>query len=66
MPVWIAILALLAGGGLGLVIGRRTMADTHARREQEAEEKAAAILKNAEQQAETVKKERMLEAKDKY
>jgi ribonuclease Y len=66
IPVWIAILALLAGGGLGLVIGRRTMADTHARREQEAEEKAATILKNAEQQAETIKKERMLEAKDKY
>lgn len=66
IPVWIAILALLAGGGLGLVIGRRSMADTHARREQEAEEKAAAILKNAEQQAETIKKERMLEAKDKY
>lgn len=66
IPVWIAILALLVGGGLGLVIGRRSMADTHARREQEAEEKAAAILKNAEQQAETIKKERMLEAKDKY
>jgi len=66
IPLWLAVFAALAGGGIGLLIGRRTMAGDHAKREQEAEEKAASILKNAELQAETIKKDRMLEAKEKY
>ncbi|NDU94423.1 ribonuclease Y [Spirosoma terrae] len=66
IPLWLAILAAFAGGGIGLMIGRRMMASDHAKREQEAEEKAANILKNAELQAETIKKDRMLEAKEKY
>ena len=66
IPVWLTILAALAGVGIGILIGRRMMASTYARHEQAAEEKAAAILKNAELQAETIKRDRMVEAKEKY
>ena len=66
IPVWLTILAALAGGGIGILIGRQMMAGVRAKHEKEAEEKAAAILKNAELQAETIKKDRMLEAKEKY
>ena len=66
IPVWYLIIAALCGGGIGILIGRQMMAGARAKHEQEAEEKAAMILKNAELQAETIKKDRMLEAKEKY
>ncbi|GAB2556476.1 ribonuclease Y [Spirosoma aerophilum] len=66
IPVWLTILAALVGGGIGILIGRQTMAGVRAKQEKEAEEKAAAIIKNAELQAETIKKDRILEAKEKY
>lgn len=66
ISIWLAVLAALAGGGIGVLIGRQTMAGVHARREQEAAEQASLIIKNAELQAETIKKDRMLEAKEKY
>ncbi len=66
IPVWLTILAALAGGGIGILIGRQMMAGVRAKHEKEAEEKAAAILKNAEIQAENIKKDRILEAKEKY
>jgi len=66
IPVWLLILAALGGRGIGILIGRPMMAGVRAKQEQDAEEKAAMILKNAELQAETIKKERMLEAKEKY
>ena len=66
IPVWLLILAVLGGGGIGILIGRQTTAGIRVKHEQEAEEKAAMILKNAELQAETIKKDRILEAKEKY
>jgi len=52
--------------GIGIVVGRQMMARVSNKRQQEAEEQAALILKNAELQAETLKKDRILEAKEKY
>lgn len=66
IPVWLLIIAALGGIGIGILIGRQMMAGVRAKHEQEAEEKAAMILKNAELQAETIKKDRILEAKEKY
>lgn len=64
--IWYLILAALVGGGIGILIGRQMMAGDRAKHDQEAEEKAAMILKNAELQAETIKKNRILEAKEEY
>ena len=64
--IWYLILAALVGGGIGILIGRQMMAGVRAKYEAEAEEKAAMILKNAELQAETIKKNRILEAKEEY
>ncbi|MFD2937291.1 ribonuclease Y [Spirosoma flavum] len=66
IPVWLTILAALVMGGIGILIGRQMMAGVRAKHEKDAEEKAAAILKNAEIQAENIKKDRILEAKEKY
>jgi ribonuclease Y len=66
MDIWLTILAALVGGGIGILIGRQTMAGVRAKHEKEAEEQAATIIKNAELQAENIKKDRMLEAKEKY
>ncbi|GAB3693763.1 ribonuclease Y [Spirosoma flavus] len=66
MDILLTILAALVGGGIGIVVGRQMMAGTRAKQEKEAEEKASTILKNAELQAETIKKDRILEAKEKY
>jgi ribonucrease Y len=54
------------GIALGLYFGRQSVSKITNQREAEAEERAAIILKNAELQAETLKKDRMLEAKEKY
>jgi ribonucrease Y len=60
------VLAAAAGIALGTFLGRRSVSAISNQREAEAEERAATILKNAELQAETLKKDRMLEAKEKY
>ena len=52
--------------GIGIFVGRKLLSRVSNKRQQEAEEQAAIILKNAEAQAETIKKDRMLEAKEKY
>lgn len=66
MDIWLIIITALVGGGIGIVVGRQMMAGTRAKHEKEAAEQAATILKNAELQAETLKKDRILEAKEKY
>ncbi|GAB3993054.1 ribonuclease Y [Spirosoma daeguense] len=66
MDILLTILAALVGGGIGIVLGRQMMAGTVAKQEKEAEEKASVIVKNAELQAENIKKDRILEAKEKY
>jgi ribonucrease Y len=52
--------------GIGVFVGRKLLQKTFNGKQLEAEARAADILKNAELQAETIKKDRMLEAKEKY
>lgn len=52
--------------GIGVFVGRRLLGKVFSKRQAEAEEQAALIIKNAELQAETIKKDRILEAKEKY
>ncbi len=61
-----SLLAVAIGIALGIVAGRQSVSKISSQREAEAEERAATILKTAELQAETLKKDRMLEAKEKY
>jgi ribonuclease Y len=56
------IVALL----LGIVLGRLLLAQTNKAEEKKAKENAALILKEAELNAEKIKRERILEAKEKY
>ncbi len=60
------LLAVAIGIALGHFLGRQSVSKITSQREAEAEERAAVVLKNAELQAETLKKDRMLEAKEKY
>ncbi len=66
ISLWLMLLTNLLAVGIGVVAGRKMLSKSFNTKEQEAEEKAAQILKNAEIQAESVKKDRMLEAKEKY
>jgi ribonucrease Y len=52
--------------GIGIFVGRKLLQKTFNGKQVEAEARAADILRNAELQAETLKKDRMLEAKEKY
>ena len=63
--VLIALCSLIAAG-IGVFFGRKSLQGAIVDKQQEAETKAADILKTAELQAETLKKDRMLEAKEKY
>lgn len=54
------------GAGVGIFIGRRLLYKTFSKREQETQERTEALIKNAEIQAENIKKDRILEAKEKY
>ncbi|MBC8156335.1 MAG: DUF3552 domain-containing protein, partial [Bacteroidetes bacterium] len=64
--IWLMLLTGLLALGIGVFVGRKMLSKSFDSKEQEAEEKAALILKNAEIQAESIKKDRMLEAKEKY
>jgi ribonuclease Y len=58
----VALVALIAGGGLaGIIVSK-----TNKSKDLLAEEKAASIIKDAENKAEILKKDRMLEAKEKF
>ncbi|WP_266367879.1 ribonuclease Y [Tellurirhabdus rosea] len=63
---WVMLLSDLLALGVGIYIGRKLLGRLFTKREQEAEARAAEIIKNAEQSAETIKKDRILEAKEKY
>ena len=58
-------IAILVAGGLGVAMGMVLHRRTIARKIQETEEMASRIIHNAEQEAETRKKEALLEGKDK-
>ncbi len=60
------VLCSIIAAGIGVFMGRKSLQGAIADKQQEAEAKAADILKTAELQAETIKKDRMLEAKEKY
>ncbi len=60
------LLCTLLGIGIGLVAGRTLLKKVYVKQEQEAEEKARLILREAELTAENLKKDRILEAKEKY
>lgn len=52
--------------GVGILAGRFIFQRSFKQKEQDAQERAAEILKNAELGAENIKKDRILEAKEKY
>ena len=60
------ILCSIVAAGIGVFMGRKSLQGTIADKQQEADAKAADILRTAELQAETIKKDRMLEAKEKF
>ncbi|HPQ80840.1 MAG TPA: ribonuclease Y [bacterium] len=62
--LWHSILFSAAALGVGLVVGLVIRKQVGKKKEQEAEARAAAILKDAEQQVRSMKKEAELEAKD--
>ncbi|SFB83382.1 ribonucrease Y [Flexibacter flexilis DSM 6793] len=51
---------------VGLWLGQKQLQKLYARKEQEAREKAALIIKEAEINGETIKKDRIFEAKEKF
>ncbi|PIQ20220.1 MAG: ribonuclease Y [Cytophagales bacterium CG18_big_fil_WC_8_21_14_2_50_42_9] len=62
---YIVVTALVALG-IGVVIGRFLLQQIFRKEEEEAREKAKLILREAEVNAEGIKKDRILEAKEKY
>jgi ribonucrease Y len=56
----------LIGLGVGVFIGRVLLRKVFKQREEEAQERARVIVKDAEMTAENIKKDRILEAKEKY
>lgn len=64
--ILLMLLTGLLGLGIGAFMGRKMLQNTFSGKQQEAEEKAADILRNAELQAENLKKDRILEAKENY
>ncbi|CAN5826740.1 hypothetical protein BH24BAC1_BH24BAC1_03940 [soil metagenome] len=65
MYIIVAVTAVIALG-LGVVIGQVLLRRVLSEKEEEARDRASRIIKEAEQQAETIKKDRILEAKEKY
>jgi len=61
----IGIIAGLAGLGIGYFFTKKTQADAQSKAEGEGRIKAEALLKEAELKAENIKKDRIMEAKDK-
>ncbi|MES2730816.1 MAG: ribonuclease Y [Bacteroidota bacterium] len=60
------LISSLIGVGIGVFIGRILLVKVFKRREEEAQERARIILKDAEMTAENIKKDRILEAREKY
>ncbi|MBY0426727.1 MAG: ribonuclease Y, partial [Cytophagales bacterium] len=64
--VLLVIIAALVGLAGGVGIGRVLLAKANAKKEEELAQKAKLIIKEAELKAESIKNERILEAKEKY
>jgi len=65
MTIISIIISIVAAAG-GLFIGKSFSSKSNKNHEEEAQRKAAEILKNAEFAAENLKKDRMLEAKENF
>ena len=62
---WLALILVAAIAlGAGIFLGRLLLQRTLKKQESDTESRAAEILKTAELQGETIKKDRMLEAKE--
>jgi ribonuclease Y len=66
MEVIYIILAGIVGLAVGIFIGRSLLKQLYKKEEEEVREKAKLIVKEAELTAESIKKSRILEAKEKY
>lgn len=66
MEITYIILTALLFLGLGLLIGRTLLKKAYQKQEQDAQEKSALIIKEAEMNAENIKKDKILEAKEKF
>ena len=60
------ILAVLLSGGVGVFLGRLFFKSSFQKLESEAQERAGEIVKNAEKEAENIKRDRILEAKERF
>ena len=59
------VIALILGAGVGVLISRVLLKKSLEKRKTEAEEKASSIIKEAELTAENIKKDKIIEAKEK-
>lgn len=64
--VIIGLIAALVGLAIGYLVGKSLLSKIRKEKEAEAEERAQRILKDAAQEAETIKKDKILEAKEKF
>ncbi|MGV3557951.1 ribonuclease Y [Larkinella arboricola] len=63
---WVMLLSDFVSIALGIYIGRKLLSRLFTQREKNAEARSAEIIKNAELTAENIKKDRILEAREKY
>ncbi|GAB3262765.1 ribonuclease Y [Larkinella harenae] len=63
---WVMLLSDVFSIAVGIYIGRKLLGRLFAQREKDAETRAAEIIKNAELTADNIKKDRILEAREKY
>ena len=64
--ILVLILSDIVAVILGIFVGKKLFQRSFEQKEQEAHARAAEIIKTAESNAETIKKDRILEAKEKY
>lgn len=64
--IFIVLLSSIIAVGVGIFAGKYIFRKSYDQKEKEAQERAADILRNAELSAENIKKDRILEAKEKY
>ena len=62
IPIITAIVSII----IGLIIGRQSLKKAYTRKEEEAQAQASKIIKEAELSAENIKRDKILEAKEKF
>ncbi|MFD1144425.1 ribonuclease Y [Larkinella insperata] len=63
---WVMLLSDIVSIAVGIYIGRKLLSRLFTQREKDAEARSAEIIKNAELTADNIKKDRILEAREKY